>query len=111
MTQPFITEEEVEKALDYLRDNARSAAQAAADRDYLEGYTKVVKAELMADMNDQTIGAQERYAYAHSLYKEHLKARAEAVRKDEEHRFLRTAAQAKIDAWRTWQATERAMKL
>ncbi len=33
---PFISDEEIDKALDYLRDNADAAAQARAERVYLE---------------------------------------------------------------------------
>jgi hypothetical protein len=36
----------VEKALDYLRDNARAAAQARANRVYMEEFRKTVKAQI-----------------------------------------------------------------
>ncbi len=111
VTQQFITEAEIEKALDYLRDNATAAAKARAERIYMEEYRKVVKAQIMGEHNEEANNAQERYAYADDRYTAHLDAMRTAIEKDERHRFLLTAAQAKIDAWRTQQATERAMKL
>jgi hypothetical protein len=45
----FITDDEIDKALDYLRDNARDAAQAKADRVYVEEFRKVIKATLMKE--------------------------------------------------------------
>ena len=107
----FISEAEVEKALDYLRDNAAEAAQAKANRVYMEEYRKVVKAELMSEHNDKAVNAREQYAYSNERYKKHLEALREAVRLDAQHQFYRQAAEAKIEAWRTQQATERAMKL
>ena len=43
----MITDLEIEKAVDYLRDNATKAAQARANRIYLEEYRKTIKAEIM----------------------------------------------------------------
>lgn len=40
-------------------------------------------------------------AYSDPRYVEHLEAIKEAVRMDEFHRFMRSAADAKIEAWRT----------
>jgi hypothetical protein len=107
----FITEQEIEKALDYLRDNAAAAAQARANRIYMEEFRKVVKAQIMEECNETATNAQERFAYADPRYTKHLDAMRTAIFEDEKHRFMLAAAQAKIDAWRTQQATERAMSL
>jgi translation elongation factor EF-Ts len=107
----FITEGDIEKALDYLRDNAAKAAQARANRIYMEEYRKVVKAQIMGENNETTIGAQERFAYADARYIEHLEAMRTSIFEDEKHRFTLAAAQAKIDAWQTMSANERAMKI
>lgn len=104
----LIKEEDIEKAVNWLRDNAEEAAQARANRIYVEEYRKTVKARLMAGMNDKPIGAQEAFAYGHKEYVAHLEAIREAVRIDEEFRFLREAAQAKIEAWRTQSSNQRA---
>lgn len=107
----MITDEEVEKAVEYLTRNAREAAQARANRIYVDEYRKVLKAQIMGEHNSLAHNAQERYAYADPRYLKHLEAMREAVFQDERHRFLRESAQATIEAWRTQQATERALKL
>lgn len=104
----FITDDEIDKALDYLRDNARDAAQAKADRVYVEEYRKVLKAILMKEHSTLSAVLQEREAYSDPRYAEHLDAIRQAVRADEEHRFLRVAADAKIEAWRTQSSNTRA---
>ena len=103
-----ITDDEIDKALDYLRDNARDAAQARADRIYVEEYRKVIKAQIMKEHGDKSAVIQEREAYADPRYVAHLEAIKEAVLEDEGHRFLRAAADAKIEAWRTQSSNTRA---
>lgn len=107
----YVTEDDVERALDYLKRSAPEAAQAKANRIYMDEYRKVVKAEIMGEANELAVNAREQYAYADKRYKHHLEAQRQAVHDDERHRFLREAAVAIIDAWRTQSATERAMKL
>jgi len=103
-----ISEDDIEKSVDYLRDNARKAGQARANRLYLDEYRKVVKAQVMREKDNQPLGAQERDAYASVTYGEHLEALKEAIEKDEYHRWMMIAAQAKIEMWRTQQANARA---
>ncbi len=104
----FITDEEIDKALDFLRDNAREAAQAKADRVYVEEYRKTLKAQIMKEHASLSAVLQEREAYADPRYVEHLEAIKEAVRLDEFSRFMRVAAEAKIEAWRTQSSNSRA---
>lgn len=109
---PVITEQDVEKALDYLRDQASAAAMARANREYVEAFRKTIKAQLMQESANiangtMPIGIQERNAYADARYIAHLDAIREAVEADEKHRFLMSAAQARIDAWQTQSANER----
>lgn len=103
-----ITDEEIDKALDYLRDNARDAAQAKANRVYVEEYRKVVKAQIMKEHSQLSAVLQEREAYSDPRYIAHLQAIKQAVEIDEGHRFLRGAADAKIEAWRTQSSNTRA---
>ena len=107
----MITEEEVEKAIDYLRDTAIEAAQARADRIYLEEYRKSLKAMIMSEFAGLAIGAQERQAYRDKRYTDHLEALKQAVFSDEKIRFLRVAASAKIEAWRSQSANLRAVTI
>lgn len=104
----FISDAEIDKALDFLRDNARDAAQARADRVYVEEYRKTLKAQLMKEHGGLSAVLQEREAYADPRYVSHLEAIREAVRLDEFSRFMRVAAEAKIDAWRTQSSNSRA---
>jgi hypothetical protein len=110
-SRSFISEDEVQRALDYLRDHAGEAAQARANRVYVEEFRKVVKASIMREHQLLPRGAQEREAYSDPRYAEHLRAIRDAVQIDEKHRFLMESAKAKLDCWRTQQATERAHKL
>lgn len=107
----MITEAQAEKALDYLRDSASDAAAARANRIVMEEYRKVVKAEIMAEHADESLGAQERIAYAHPRYREHLVALQEAIRLDSEFQFYREGADAKLRAFQTQSANERAQRV
>ena len=79
----FISDSEIDKALDFLRDNARDAAQARADRIYVEEYRKTLKSILMKEHGSLSVVLQERNAYADERYVQHL----EAIRADEMERF------------------------
>jgi hypothetical protein len=107
----FISDEDVEKALDYLRDDADASAKAKAERIYVEEYLRVIKAQVMKEYPDLSVAAQEREAYSDERYLRHLDAIREAVELDEKHRFLREGARAKIEAFQTLSANYRSMKL
>lgn len=107
----LISEIDAEKAIDWLRDNAKGAAQAKAERIYVEEYKKSLEAQLMSDPAEcQATSARDREALAraHPKYIAHLQAIKAAVENDEAMRWLMVAAQAKIEAWRTQQANARA---
>ena len=57
------------------------------------------------------VGAQEREAYGDERYKKHLEAMKIAIAQDEQNRFMRVAAEAKIEAWRSFSANHRAVKI
>jgi hypothetical protein len=108
-----ITESDVERAIDYLRDTAESTAQARANRIYLEEYRKSLKATLMrehmSNAKSSTGTAQERDAYADERYIKHLEGLRDAVFVEQKALFLREAANAKLEAWRTMSANYRGM--
>ena len=106
-----LSDDEIDKAVDYLRNTAEITARHKAERVYAEEYKKTLKAILMKQFTDLPISAQEREAYAHNDYKKHLKALKEAVFLDEKMKFLRVSAEVKIEAWRTQQANIRSIKL
>ena len=69
-----ITDEQVEAAVDYLRDSADSCAKKRAERLYLDEYTRALKSLIMSEHLAETLGAQERYAYSDIRYQNHLAA-------------------------------------
>lgn len=96
------------KALDFIRDNAVRYAQAKANVVYMTEYRKTMKATLMNEAYEaKTQSEKEAYAYAHPRYIEHLKALQEAVAEAEALRWLMVAAEAKIEVYRTLEATKR----
>ena len=101
----MISQRDIEKALDFLRDSAETAAQNRANRVYVEDYLKVIKAEQMAKNPDLPVNAQERNAHLSVQYITHLQAIKEAIYEDEKLRFLIDAAKAKISAWQTMSKT------
>jgi|TARA_R110000803_G_scaffold209480_1_gene279217 hypothetical protein len=107
----IITDEDIQKSLDFLRDNAITAAQYKAERIYLEEYRKSLKALLMKNHIDLPVSAQEREAYASPVYIQHLESMKIAIQRDEKQRFLRVSAEAKIEAWRTMCSNIRSIKL
>ena len=97
----MISQRDIEKALDFLRDSAETAAQNRANRAYMEEWRKTLKAQLMSQHADMPVNAQEREAYKNVEYITHLEAMKESIYQDEKLRFLIDAAKAKISAWQT----------
>lgn len=104
----MILESEVERAVEYLRDNAMKAAQAKANRLYVEDYLRTIKSKIMKEHADLPLGAQEREACADPRYEQHLQAIRDAVQSDEYHRWMMAAAEAKLSAWQTQCRIQRA---
>lgn len=95
------------KAIQYIIDTAPLYAKAKADRMYLEEFRKSRKAQLMSQAGTEVLGKQETFAYAHHEYIEILEGIREAVELEERYRWLMTAAQAKVECWRTAQYSAR----
>jgi hypothetical protein len=95
------------KAIQYLIDTAPLYAKAKADRIYLEEFRKSRKAQLASQAGTEVLGKQETYAYAHADYIQILEGIREAVEREERYRWLMTAAQARIEVWRTEQYSAR----
>jgi len=95
------------KAIQFLIDTAPLYAKAKADRMYLEEFRKSRKAQLASQAGTEVLGKQETFAYAHPEYIQILEGIREAVEKEETYRWMMTAAQAKIECWRTEQYSAR----
>jgi len=97
----------IEKALDFIRDNAEPLAMAKASRIYLEQYRKSKKALLYIDAPEGTIDSKTSYAYAHEEYLHLLAELRMAVEEEEKLKWMMVAAQAKIEIYRTESANNR----
>ena len=95
------------RAIQFLIDTAPLYAKAKADRMYLEEFRKSRKAQLASQAGTEVLGKQETFAYAHPEYIQILEGIREAVEKEETYRWMMTAAQAKIEVWRTQQYSAR----
>lgn len=107
----LVTDAEVEKALDFLRDSARAIGNAKACTVRSERMTKHVKALEMKRYNELSVSAQEREAYASDAYLHALEDEARSAGEYEKLKSLREAAALKIQAWQTSSANFRSMKV
>jgi hypothetical protein len=94
-------------AVDYIIKNASKFAKAKAERVYIEEYRKSLKAILMKRSLETAVNAQEREAYSHQEYIELLEALKEATETEEKLRWDLVAAQARIEIWRSQEASNR----
>jgi hypothetical protein len=104
----MITEERINKALNYLRESAEKAAQARATRLYLEDFTKHLKAKLARGF-DGSNANQIMLAESSDEFKAHLDALRIAIEQDELFRHMIHAADTYVEVWRSEKATERAL--
>ena len=95
------------EAVDYILKHAKQFAKAKAERTYIEHYRKSLKAILMKKSNESAIGAQEREAYAHPEMLELIKGLQAAVEIEEKLKWDITAAELRVEIWRTEQANNR----
>lgn len=95
------------KAVDFIRDNGKHYAKAKADRIYMEEYRKSLKAILMKKSMENAVNAQEREAYSHPEYVQLLEGLRQAVEVEETLRWEMVAAQARVEVWRSQEASNR----
>lgn len=105
----MISEEDVERAVGWLSKNAAKIGEARAHMVELEEARKMTKASLMrkASPDVKTASDREAYAYAHEDYKTVAMGYAAACGEFERLRVLVGAAHAKIELWRSLEATKR----
>jgi hypothetical protein len=109
-TNQIVSEAEVGKALDWLRDNAQDIGNARALQVEAGHMVKHILA-LEMRKTEGSAALQEREARASDRYMEACVAEAKATGVYETMRALREAAALKIEAWRTQSSNYRAMKL
>jgi hypothetical protein len=108
-----MNQKDINDAVDYLYTHGRKFAEAKAHRVYLEEYRKSQKAMLMKKAMSsggcKTVASAEIEAYADPAYIEVLKGLEGAVEREEELRWGLVSAQARIDVWRSNEASNRVM--
>ena len=103
----MITDNEAEKAANYIRDNADAYAKAKAERGYLQEFRKSKKAMLINTQKDGTILEKESYAYSHPEYIQILEAIRIAEEEEIKLLWMMKAAEMKTDIFRTQSANNR----
>ncbi len=107
-----MNQKDINAAVDYLYIHGAKYAEAKGHRVYLEEYRKSQKAMLMkaalSDGRAKTAAAAEIEAYADSAYVEVLKGLQAATEAEETLRWGLVSAQARIDVWRSQEASNRA---
>lgn len=106
----MISDEDVDAALQYLRDSAKGAGVARAQARALDKYLGVVEAQqkLKAAATGISNASAQDQARASKEYVEAIKAYEEAIRRDSEFSMLREAAMARLEIWRTQRSDARA---
>jgi hypothetical protein len=97
------------KSIDFIFKHSKEYAQAKAEVTYLEEFRKSKKAILFSQAIGNTVADRENQAYAHPEYQKLLKGLQAAVERAEELRWKLIAAQARIDCWRSQEASNRVM--
>jgi hypothetical protein len=99
-------------AVDFLLKNANLFAKAKSDRVYLEEFRKSKKALLMQEAffaGVDTMAGQERDAYARQEYRDLLDGLKTAVEVEETLKWKMTAAQLRVEIWRSMEASNRTL--
>jgi hypothetical protein len=107
-----MNQKDINDAVDFIYTHGQKFAEAKAHLAYVEEFRKSKKAMLMkhAMTNGvKTVAAAEIEAYASAEYIEHLKAIEEATEQAEALRWGLVAAQARVDVWRSLEASNRTM--
>lgn len=107
-----MNQNDINNAVDYLYTHGRKYAEAKGRRVQLEEYRKSLKAMCMkkalADKRATSAAAAEMEAYADESYIEFCKGLAVATEEEEALRWGLVSAQARIDVWRSQEASNRA---
>ena len=95
------------KCIDFILENAGKYAQAKGELAQLEVFKSSLKAIMMKKANEQTIGAQEREAYASQEYQDHCKAIGVATENAEKLKWELEAARLRHATWQTLEVSNR----
>ena len=106
-----ISDEQLQRALDWLRESAAGGAKARAERLYMEEWLPTLRAQIAAEciQNGESAAKADIIARASEAYAKALDAYKTAVEIDEKFRWIRSAGDAVLSAWQTMNANNRAM--
>lgn len=96
------------KAVNFIIKNSQKFAKAKSERVYIENFLRSKKSLLMGESSEKTMAGKEKDAYSHSDYINLLFALKEAIEIEEQLKWQLTAAQIKVEIWRSQEATNRA---
>lgn len=94
-------------AVDYIIKHSQEYALAKANVVYLEQFRKTQKAICFQSSLRSTMAEKEADAYAHKDYIAVLGGLKEAVEAAERLRWMLVAAQARVEIWRSQEASNR----
>jgi hypothetical protein len=95
------------KAVEYIIKESGNYAAAKANRTYIENYLRSAKSAFMLESSATSIAAKEMEAYANEDYIALLHGLKEAIEEEESLKWKLIAAQARIEIWRSQEATNR----
>jgi hypothetical protein len=98
------------EAINFMIKNAEAYAQAKAEVTYLTEYRKTVKSQGILRSLKNTVVEKEADAYTTVEYKTCVEGLREAVAEAERLRWMLVAAQARIDVWRSQEASNRSIE-
>ena len=107
----IVSDNEIGKALDFLRDSADGIGKAKARLIKAGHMVKHVEALLLLASEERSIEAKKASARVDQRWIDATDEEAEAAGEFEKLKALREAAEAKIEAWRSESANYRGMKV
>lgn len=107
----IVSDDEMGRALDWLRDSAREMGEAKKRLKKAEHMVKVIAAIEFKRSDAKSVDARKADAITSDKYMDAINEDAEATGAFEMMRSLREAAALKIETWRSEQANYRAMKI
>jgi hypothetical protein len=105
-----MTEYDPHEAINYIFMNAPEYAKAKGQLAQLETYKSSVKAIMMKKSSEQSLGGQEREAYASQEYQDLCVAIGKATEDAEKLKWQLEAAKMRFQAWQTESANNRQLE-
>lgn len=102
-----VNDESIERALNYLRDSSKQYADAKARMKFLEQKRKSLKAAAFLEAQGSNVAERESKAYMDSEYLDCLNDYKQAVYDAELMSAERSAAELRIEVWRSLSANNR----